>query len=253
MRRRALPCAATPVPRSAAGADLIPDTLFITCADSRLVPNLITSSGPGDLFTVRNVGNVVGSECLDPSVEAALDFALNELSIKSVVICGHSGCGAMTALLAGAGPADAPGLADEPGLAAPGLAAPGPADAPGLADEPERSPVEAWLEHGRPSLDAVRAGHPVQAAAASAGYGAVDQLAMVNVAVQLERLQRHAGLKEALKADQVHVTGLFYDIATARVLQISPSGISHLDPLPRSADHADEAALSKPAASIAAS
>jgi carbonic anhydrase len=93
----------------------------------------------------------------------------------------------------------------------------------------------------------------VQAAAASAGYGAVDQLAMVNVAVQLERLQRHAGLKEALKADQVHVTGLFYDIATARVLQISPSGISHLDPLPRSADHADEAALSKPAASIAAS
>jgi carbonic anhydrase len=185
-----------------------PDTLFITCADSRLVPNLITSSGPGDLFTVRNVGNVVGSESLDPSVEAALDFALDELSIKSVVICGHSGCGAMTALLAGAGPAEAA----------------------------DRSPVEAWLEHGRPSLAAVRAGHPVQAAAAEAGYGAVDQLAMVNVAVQLELLQRHAGLAKALLADQVHVTGLFYDIATARVLQITPSGISHLDPLPGNAD-----------------
>ncbi|WP_260681089.1 hypothetical protein [Arthrobacter sp. KBS0703] len=78
--------------------------------------------------------------------------------------------------------------------------------------------------------------HPVQAAAAEAGYGAVDQLAMVNVAVQLELLQRHAGLAKALLADQVHVTGLFYDIATARVLQITPSGISHLDPLPRNAD-----------------
>jgi carbonic anhydrase len=197
-----------------------PDTLFITCADSRLVPNLITSSGPGDLFTVRNVGNVVGSQRLDPSVEAALDFALSELSIKSVVICGHSGCGAMTALLAGAAPASAA----------------------------EPSPVEAWLEHGRPSLDAVRAGHPVQVAAADAGYGAVDQLAMVNVAVQLERLQRHAGLGKALRADEVHVTGLFYDIATARVLQITPSGISHLDPLPRNAGDAGGPALPEHAA-----
>lgn len=197
-----------------------PDTLFITCADSRLVPNLITSSGPGDLFTVRNVGNVVGSQSLDPSVEAALDFALNELSIKSVVICGHSGCGAMTALLAGAAPAGAA----------------------------EPSPVEAWLEHGRPSLDAVRAGHPVQVAAADAGYGAVDQLAMVNVAVQLERLQRHGGLGKALRADEVHVTGLFYDIATARVLQITPAGISHLDPLPRNAGDAGGPAVPEPAA-----
>lgn len=120
------------------------------------------------------------------------------------------------------------------------------------SDEPERSPVEAWLEHGRPSLDAVRAGHPVQAAAANAGYGAVDQLAMVNVAVQLERLQRHARLEKALEADEVHVTGLFYDIATARVLQITASGISHLDPLPRNADEADETTQPQPAAAVAA-
>lgn len=120
------------------------------------------------------------------------------------------------------------------------------------SDEPERSPVEAWLEHGRPSLDAVRAGHPVQAAAANAGYGAVDQLAMVNVAVQLERLLRHARLEKALEADEVHVTGLFYDIATARVLQITASGISHLDPLPRNAGEADEAAQPEPAAAVAA-
>jgi carbonic anhydrase len=186
-----------------------PDTLFITCADSRLVPNLITSSGPGDLFTVRNVGNVVGSDRLEPSVEASLKFALDELSVTSVVVCGHSSCGAMTALLAG------PGANENP------------------EGQEERCPVESWLEHGRPSLESFHAGHPVRIAAEQAGYGAVDQLAMVNVAVQLERLQRHASLQDAVRSGDVHVTGLFYDIATARVLQITPTGISHLDPLPR--------------------
>ncbi|HET6271298.1 MAG TPA: carbonic anhydrase, partial [Arthrobacter sp.] len=193
-----------------------PDTLFLTCADSRLVPNLITSSGPGDLFTVRNVGNVVGHDRLDPSVEAALEFALNELSVKSVVICGHSGCGAMSALMAE--PKTAP---ERP-----------------AADVAGRSPVDVWLDHARPSMAAFRAGHPVQADAASAGYAEVDQLAMVNVAIQLERLQRHHGLQQALRSGELHLTGLFYDIATARVLQVTTAGISHLDPLPRNTDDA---------------
>jgi carbonic anhydrase len=193
-----------------------PDTLFLTCADSRLVPNLITSSGPGDLFTIRNVGNVVGNDRLDPSVEAALDFALNELSVRSVVICGHSGCGAMTALLA-----EPAGLDTKAGVGRVGDV---------------RSPVDAWLDHARPSLAALRSGHPVQAAAANAGYGEVNQLAMVNVAVQLERLQRHPDVQAALQSGGLHLTGLFYDIATAQVLQVTPAGISHLDPLPRNDD-----------------
>jgi carbonic anhydrase len=186
-----------------------PDTLFITCADSRLVPNLITSSGPGDLFTVRNVGNVVGSDRLEPSVEASLKFAVDVLSVQNVVICGHSGCGAMTALLAG------------------------PAGDRSTERQEERCPVESWLDHGRPSLASFHAGHPVQVAAEKAGYGTVDQLSMVNVAVQLERLQQHASLQAGVRSGDVHVTGLFYDMATARVLQITPTGISHLDPLPR--------------------
>jgi carbonic anhydrase len=190
-----------------------PDTLFLTCADSRLVPNLITSSGPGDLFTVRNVGNVVGNGKLDPSVEAALDFALDELSIKSVVICGHSGCGAMTAL-----------VAEE-------------CVAGGDVPTAGRSPVDAWLDHARPSLAAFRAGHRVRADAAAAGYGEVDQLAMVNVAVQLEQLQRHPRVREALRSGELHLAGLFYDIATARVLQVTPDGLSHLDPLPRTTEN----------------
>jgi carbonic anhydrase len=87
-------------------------------------------------------------------------------------------------------------------------------------------------------MAAFRAGHPVQADAASAGYAEVDQLAMVNVAIQLERLQRHHGLQPALRSGELHLTGLFYDIATARVLQVTTAGISHLDPLPRNTDDA---------------
>jgi carbonic anhydrase len=192
-----------------------PDTLFVACSDSRLVPNLITSSGPGDLFTVRNVGNVVGDSGRDASIEAALDFAVNELSVKSIVVCGHSACGAMTALHADP---------DDSGLEST-------TDAP--AGSGTRGAIDVWLDHARPSLAAFRNGHPVQAAAAEAGYTAVDQLAMVNVAVQVERLQRRPGLQEGLEAGRIHVAGLFYDISTARVLRVTPSRISHLDHLPQ--------------------
>lgn len=74
-----------------------PHTLFITCSDSRVVPNLITSTDPGELFIIRNVGNVIPPYQLhhDSSEGAALEFALNYLDINDIVICGHSACGAI--------------------------------------------------------------------------------------------------------------------------------------------------------------
>jgi carbonic anhydrase len=76
-----------------------PHTLFIACADSRVVPNLITSTDPGELFIIRNVGNFIPpySSSNNTSEAAALDFALNNLEIFDIVVCGHANCGAMRA------------------------------------------------------------------------------------------------------------------------------------------------------------
>jgi len=174
-----------------------PETLFLTCADSRVVPNLITSSGPGDLFTVRNVGNLVPGGQADASVEAAIAFAVDVLGVSSIVVCGHSSCGAMTAVLKGGGPAD--------------------------------EHLHRWLSHGDPSLAAFDQGrHPVARSAADEGFGVIDQLSMVNVAVQVQTLAEHPVVRDRHDAGELEVIGLFYDIGTAAALRVTPTGVDRL-------------------------
>lgn len=78
-----------------------PDTLFFTCSDSRMDPNLITQSRPGELFIVRNIGNIIPF-CNDlhkkTCTAAAIEFAINILNISTIVVCGHSTCGAVKAM-----------------------------------------------------------------------------------------------------------------------------------------------------------
>ncbi|WP_260759123.1 bifunctional SulP family inorganic anion transporter/carbonic anhydrase [Mycobacterium sp. SMC-4] len=175
-----------------------PETLFITCTDSRIVPNVITSSGPGDLFTVRNVGNLVPPEQRDPSVEAAITFAVSKLRVSSIVICGHSSCGAMNALLSDGAKRDA-------------------------GDEH----LYAWLAHGRSTVAAFQDGrHPVARSAADAGFGRVDQLSMVHVAVQIETLREHPLIAEAYQEGKLDIIGLFYDITSAAAVRVSPTEIN---------------------------
>ena len=180
-----------------------PDTLFVACVDSRVNPNLITSSGPGDLLTLRNIGNVVCSDGRDASIDSALSFAVKGLSVDSIVICGHSNCGAMKALIA---------------------------DAKGASKAALGAGFDAWLDHARPSYRELLGSHPVAVAAEAEGYSRLDQLSMVNVAVQLRKLEEHPVTGPAMASGEVQATGLFYDIPTARVVLVTPEGIEQLDP-----------------------
>ncbi|NGO77555.1 bifunctional SulP family inorganic anion transporter/carbonic anhydrase [Streptomyces sp. YC504] len=166
-----------------------PQQLFLTCADSRLVTSMITSSGPGDLFVVRNVGNLVplpGAESGDDSVAAAIEYAVDVLQVRSITVCGHSGCGAMQALL------------NTP---------------PGGAD----SPLRRWLRHGRPSLE--RMAGKEHASARLAGRqpaDAVEQLCLTNVVQQLEHLRAHPAVARGLDEGRLELHGMYFHVGEAQ-------------------------------------
>ncbi|MFF3886974.1 SulP family inorganic anion transporter [Streptomyces sp. NPDC001914] len=166
-----------------------PSQLFLTCADSRLVTSMITSSGPGDLFVVRNVGNLVpppGKESGDDSVAAAIEYAVDVLKVRSITVCGHSGCGAMQAL-----------LASEPGGAL--------------------TPLKRWLRHGRPSLDRMAADdRPGARIAGRAPADAVEQLCLTNVMQQLEHLRAHESVARALREGVLELHGMYFHVGEAQ-------------------------------------
>ncbi|WP_019201401.1 bifunctional SulP family inorganic anion transporter/carbonic anhydrase [Tsukamurella sp. 1534] len=172
-----------------------PEALFLTCADSRVVPNVITGSGPGDLFTVRNVGNLVPEAGSDGSLEAAVSFAVDELRVSQIIVCGHSSCGAMGVAL------------HRPAVPA---------------------TIEQWIDHASSAVAAYEGGHPVRGAAADAGFGAADQLSLVNIAVQVEAMRAHPLLAGR---PGIEVIGLFFDIASGRVLRVTDSAVVEADTL----------------------
>ncbi|WP_345747509.1 SulP family inorganic anion transporter [Streptomyces sp. ODS28] len=185
-----------------------PSQLFLTCADSRLVTSMITSSGPGDLFTVRNVGNLVplpGEESGDESVAAAIEYAVDVLRVGSVTVCGHSGCGAMQALHSTAS-------ADEPG---------------NRGEEPEEgdSPLRRWLRHGRPSLERLgRQGHGHPGFADRDVADPLEALCLSNVLQQLEHLGLHDCVARRLRDGSLELHGMYFDVARAQAYVLDLPG-----------------------------
>ncbi|MFD6530225.1 SulP family inorganic anion transporter [Streptomyces sp. NPDC060184] len=170
-----------------------PSQLFLTCADSRLVTSMITSSGPGDLFTVRNVGNLVpppgaGADAGgDDSVAAAIEYAVDVLRVESITVCGHSGCGAMQALLNA-----------EPGT-------------------PRTTPLWRWLRHGLPSLD--RMSSRERSSARLSGRlpaDEVEQLCLTNVVQQLDHLRAHESVARRLADGTLQLHGMYFHVGEAQ-------------------------------------
>ncbi|CAM5493335.1 transporter [Streptomyces pilosus] len=167
-----------------------PAQLFLTCADSRVVTSMITSSGPGDLFVVRNVGNLVpppGAESGDDSVAAAIEYAVEVLAVRSITVCGHSGCGAMQALL-DSGPGGGAG-----------------------------TPLRRWLRHGQPSLERLGARSAVPPRLTGrTPADAVERLCLTNVVQQLEHLRAHDCVARALKDGALELHGLYFHVGEAQ-------------------------------------
>jgi len=167
-----------------------PDVLFITCADSRVYPTLVTQSKPGELFIVRNVGNIVppyGSIQDKNSVAAALEFAVLKLKVTDIIVCGHSNCGAMQAL-----------AGDEHNLST----------MPHLRD---------WLHVASPVKDAVDRYY-----AESSGKSRERVLEEVNVLIQLKNIQTYPFVAEALEKGQLFLHGWYYEIVSGKVYIYDP-------------------------------
>jgi carbonic anhydrase len=162
-----------------------PEACMITCADSRIDPNLITNSQPGQLFIIRNVGNIIPCYGNSNNSElAAVEYAVVELGIEDLIVCGHSGCGAMKALVASPCPETA-----------------------------ERLPsVCNWLRHADATLAIIRAhyGHLT-------GDALVKAAAEENVLVQLEHLRTLPVIAARLAAGQVRLHGWMYKIDSGEV------------------------------------
>jgi carbonic anhydrase len=181
-RRNALPEYREKFAHLATGQN--PDALLIACSDSRVVPNLFASTDPGDLFVVRNVGNLIpccgkdGHSIADESEAAALEFALLNLNVVDIIVCGHSECGAMKALLDGRKGIGAPNLRD-------------------------------WLRHGEDSLS-----HLSEPAA---GQSRANRLSQLNVVQQLEHLRTYPMIQERVAQGTLKLHGWWFEVSTANV------------------------------------
>lgn len=158
-----------------------PGTLFITCSDSRVVPELLTQQEPGELFVIRNAGNIVPSYSPHPGgVSATVEYAVAVLGVTDIVICGHSDCGAMTAV----------------------------AKCTCMDHLPA---VGSWLQHAESAKVINESRHHADEAAK------VSSMVRENVIAQLANIQTHPSVRLAQEKGLLNLHGWVYDIETGSI------------------------------------
>lgn len=168
-----------------------PDTLFIACSDSRVVPNLFASTNPGDLFVLRNVGNLVPAlphvHAKDDAAVAALEFACESLTVSDIVVCGHSECGAIKAML----------------------------DPSSLPSMPHLAP---WLHHAHPAHDKL-----TMLPTLAPDWPHHNRLSQANVLTQIDHLKSYPFVDRRLQEGTLTLHAWWFDIGTADVYVFDPA------------------------------
>ena len=164
-----------------------PEVLFITCADSRVVPSLITQTDPGELFICRNAGNIVPpyGEVLG-GVSATIEYAVAVLNVKEIIVCGHTNCGAMKGILHPESVQELPA-------------------------------VRSWLHQGEIARRVVKEAYPDLK-----GQELLDSLTRHNVIAQLDHLRTHPSVAARLMMGKLRLHGWVYHIATGEVDAYNP-------------------------------
>ncbi len=168
--------------QTAASTPQRPKTLIITCADSRIDVEGITSSGPGELFTTRNIGNMVPAyPAMLGGVSAVIEYAVSALQVKHVVVCGHTDCGAMKALMQPESVAQMPA-------------------------------VQSWLTNADAALS-------VTSSLVDMGRREefLRKLTEQNVLLQMQHLQTHPSVAGAMARGELTISGWVYEIATGGI------------------------------------
>ena len=165
-----------------------PLALFITCSDSRIDPNMLTQTRPGELFIMRNAGNIVPPYGASSCGEAAtIEYAVAVLGVRDIVVCGHSHCGAMNALLHPEQVADLPA-------------------------------VKNWLAHAEATARIIKENYTHLSDDQARVTATVEE----NVLVQLENLRTHPSVLAAMNRKELQVHGWVYKFETGQVFAYDP-------------------------------
>ncbi len=173
-----------------------PRVLFITCSDSRVAPNLITNTDVGELFVIRNAGNIVPPfGAANGGEGGTIEYAITALGIEQVIICGHSHCGAMKGLLKlNKLQADMPLVYD-------------------------------WLKHAESTRRLVLDNYPHQS-----GEELIETLVAENVLIQIENLKTYPMIRAKIHQGKLHIYGWIYEIETGEVLAYDAKTHTYLPP-----------------------